>query len=110
MRDFLDSHSAFGIGMLVVYILGALFLISRCHSLYTPQEVEEIRAEYEQQIEFARDNGYAEGYHEAELEHEEDCSDGYLDGFDDGYWYGYDDGYDDGINNRDYEESYDPCP
>lgn len=110
MWKFFKGSSAFDIGMTIVYIIGALFLISRCQSMYNPQEVEEIRANYEQQIEFAREDGYAEGYHEAELEHEEDWANGYCDGIYDGYRQGYDDGYDDGISNREYEESYSPRP
>lgn len=103
----------FGVGSfwpILVLLLFIAFLVLNSINRYSANDVDEIRAEYEQQIGFAREDGYAEGYHEAELDHEEDYIEGSVDGFYEGYEQGYDDGYDDGINNRHYEESYAPRP
>ena len=106
----------FGVGsfwpIFFTIILICLFMF-RLKYYYSQDEIDEMRRQYESEIEAARedgahegyregyddadldfedsgfDDGYHEGYQDAELDHESDWSDGYSDGFYDGYYFGY---------------------
>lgn len=67
------NGNAFDNGLMIVYILLIAFALFSCQAnTYTRQEVEEIRQEYEDELESVRYDSYDEGY-----------SAGYVDGYDD---------------------------
>lgn len=84
----------FGVGsfwpVLFILIIAGLGIFNSVYR-YSQSDVDEMRIEYENKIDHAREDSYQFGYSDAEFEHEEDWSDGYLEGFYDGYYAGYDD-------------------